>query len=1254
MTLLFAVLCGISGLTAQNGALMETGWTEARNDSVAPWVGFSIPLYGEYTDTVYSVDIEFPELLPLPDDVASRWNLKIDSVPRWPQVDLFIGVSHGKAALDAGFLPVIERNGRLMVINSFKPVLRREPVSMERKSAGRNLMSASDRLERYSDRSVLAQGRWVKIRIQESGIYKLTYSSLRSMGFTDPSKVRLFGYGGAVLPETDLQDLVDDLPEQPLWNADGSLLFYAAGPVSWEMNFKGEYVHKRNTYSEYGYYFLTDNVEGEPALFNQAPTDSITGTLIDVYPDFTLYDPDRFSWYRSGRRFFENYDYAYGNSRVYPFRLDGIIPDSVLMTVGFSTDCDVGSRLTVYVNGSEAGAVNLGIKGYNDVAYVADRSLMVNNLFDEKTDVKLVHEREGNPSGRLDYIRLNFKRRLAMYGSHTVFRTGADRQDVSFKISGSSPGVRIWKISSDGTVSTVPSVYSDGISVTQASDYEETDLLIAVNVNGDFPEPETVGVIDNQDLHALKDIEMVILVPASGKLTVQAERLAEAHRVIDSLTVAVVRADMIYNEFSSGTPDATAIRRFMKMLYDRAGNGGTPPRYLLLMGDGAWDNRMLVSDWQGKNPDDYLLCYESYNSTSHLASYVMEDYYGLLDDSEGHSLLREKVDLGIGRLPVQTAIQAEKAVDRIIDYMSGKNGGAWRNRIIFLGDDGDNNTHMRDADESADIYRDLYPQLDQVKIYWDAYKMEINPSYSGYPSVRRQILEELDRGALVVNYIGHGSGDVLSHELVLNKKDAVTLTSPRLPFWITASCDIAPFDAPLESFGMNLIKNEKGGAIGVLSTTRTVLASHNRLMTSSFSKYILSYGDDGVQNSVGDALRLTKNELVTPSGEYTDYSVNKIHYVLLGDPALKLGMARMTAVLDSFSHKPASADSLMAMAGSVIEVQGHIEADGVIDNNFSGKLFASVYDSEREVICLNNAKAATTPFRFMYRDRILYSGTDSVRNGRFTFSFPVPLDINYSGEPGRISLYASEEEGKRAASGFFENFLVGGTNSLMKTDTVGPKVSLYLNTPSFRFGGAVNSTPVLVADISDESGINTSGNGLGHDMLLMIDNDPGYTWVLNGYFTSKAGDYTGGRVVFNLPPLPEGKHRLMLRVWDVMNNSTVAYLDFKVVEGLKPKFELHTTPNPAKQATTFVVTHDRPGQDALVTVQVYDSGGVLQWTGTTVDTTDSGVSMIPWNLVGSSGRRMQPGLYIIRATVETPGQSEEGKALTEKLVILGR
>jgi YVTN family beta-propeller protein len=543
---------------------------------------------------------------------------------------------------------------------------------------------------------------------------------------------------------------------------------------------------------------------------------------------------------------------------------------------------------------------------------------------------------------------------------------------------------------------------------------------------------------------------------------------------------------------------------------------------------------------------------------------------------------------------------------------------------------------------------------DQVKIYWDAYKMEINPSYSGYPSVRRQILEELDRGALVVNYIGHGSGDVLSHELVLNKKDAVTLTSPRLPFWITASCDIAPFDAPLESFGMNLIKNEKGGAIGVLSTTRTVLASHNRLMTSSFSKYILSYGDDGVQNSVGDALRLTKNELVTPSGEYTDYSVNKIHYVLLGDPALKLGMARMTAVLDSFSHKPASADSLMAMAGSVIEVQGHIEADGVIDNNFSGKLFASVYDSEREVICLNNAKAATTPFRFMYRDRILYSGTDSVRNGRFTFSFPVPLDINYSGEPGRISLYASEEEGKRAASGFFENFLVGGTNSLMKTDTVGPKVSLYLNTPSFRFGGAVNSTPVLVAEISDESGINTSGNGLGHDMLLMIDNDPIYTWVLNGYFTSNAGDYTGGRVVFNLPPLPEGKHRLMLRVWDVMNNSTVAYLDFKVVEGLKPKFELHTTPNPAKQATTFVVTHDRPGQDALVTVQVYDSGGVLQWTGTTVDTTDSGVSMIPWNLVGSSGRRMQPGLYIIRATVETPGQSEEGKALTEKLVILGR
>ena len=1231
---------------AQDFGVVETNWRLSVNDSVAPWVGLKVSLPENWRDTAYSATIEFPELVPLSIETATRWGLTLDNVPEWPEVDSFIGVTRGKATLDIGFLPVIKRDGRLMVINSYKPVVKRE-AEKEKRALVR------DSGTRYVSESVLSNGRWVKIRIPETGVYRLTYSALRSMGFNEPEKVRLFGYGGAPLPETHLENLTDDLPEQPLWHTGSVLLFYAQGPVNWKMNYKGEYVHERNTYSDWGYYFLTDNAEGEALQFVDAECDSVTGTIIDNYPDRFVYDPDEFSWYRSGRRFFESYDYSTGNSRSYSFPTIGLRGDSVLMTVAFSSDSESDSRLSVSVNNTLAGTMSIGIKGANDVASVAERTFVVRGLFSDHNSLRLTHERDGNPAGHLDFIRLNFIRHLSLYDGCTVFRSGTTRRNASFSIDNSNSNVKVWRISSDGAVSVIPALYENGRTVTLAADFQADDELVAVDVTASLPEPTLVGSIENQNLHGIEQADMVIVVPSSGKITSQAIRLADAHRQKDALNVEVVRADRIYNEFSSGTPDATAIRRFMKMLYDRASETHKAPEYLLLMGDGAWDNRMLVDDWKGESPDDYLLCYESYNSTSHTASYVMEDYFGLLDDAEGVSMLREKVDLGVGRLPVHTEAQALSAVNRIIDYMNGVNSGAWRNRMLILGDDGDNNIHMRDADAVASIYEELYPALNQTKIYWDAYKMEVSASYNGYPSVRKLILEELDKGALVVNYTGHGSVDVLSHELVVNKADAASLTSPRLPFWITASCDIAPFDSPAESFGVNLMRNEKGGAIGLLSTTRTVYSSNNRLINNSFAEYMLALDENGHQNTLGKALRLAKNELVTSNGSYTDYSENKIHYVLLGDPALRLGMAQLTAVIDSFSHVAVPSDSLKAMAGAVIEVSGHIELDSLLDSGFDGTLYMSVFDSKREVVCLDNYNTADEPFTFLTRDRILFSGTDSVRHGEFRISFPVPLDINYSDESGRISLYADRSDKQVSATGFFEDFRVGGTAPSLVSDTAGPSVSIYLNTPSFRYGGDVNSTPLFVADVYDESGLNTSGNGLGHDILLIIDNNPNYTWVLNGYFTSDEGSYTGGRVVFSIPSLPDGKHQLMFRVWDVMNNSTVRTLEFRVENGLKPEFSIEAAPNPARESTVFIVNHDRPGQNAEVTVRVYSTAGVLVWTGTTTQTSDSGVSMIQWNLASSSGQKLQPGLYLINAEVCTPDEAGSSSTVNGKLIIAG-
>jgi len=1239
---------------AQDDCFIETGWDGMVTDSLLPFTGFQRDLTGNWQDSIYKGNIEYPELVQIPENKIREWNLDSLQIPEWPQVDIFIGSSHGNATLEFSMVPIIRRAGRYMGIASYKPVISSEASVQPARAASAYISYAQTPGERYTDTSVLSQGNWVRIRVPQSGIYRISDSRLRAAGFSDPSKVRLFGYGGEVLPETKLQNLTDDLPEQPLWRGTDYVLFTAKGPDSWEADADGHYTHVRNTYSQWGYYFLTD-MEGTPESFIQMESDSTFGDIVDSYPEHIAYDPDGYSWYHSGRRFFEAFDYKDGGGKTYDFSLNGLKTGSdVRMTVAFAAAASEKTTLEINVNDQSVGTMSFAALQTKSQATVTEKSFTCTDMFRAGTNsVHLVHDRSQGASGRLDFINLEYTCQLITDGKPSLeFRTSTDCSDISFSVKGTGSSSQVWRIESDGTHTLIPAEYSNGTTRTYRSSFKTTDCLYVVDVNSrSIPEPEFMGQVNNQNLHGLKDLDMVIVVPASGKLVGQAERLAQAHREKDSLKVAVVRADLIYNEFSSGTPDATAVRRFMKMLYDRGLEGGTPPRYLLLFGDGAWDNRMQVSDWRGSDPDDYLLCYESYNSTNAISSYVMEDYFGLLDDGEGALLLREKCDLGVGRFPVTTESQAKVVVDKTIAYMNGENAGPWQNTMLFLGDDGDNNQHMEDADAVARLCQELYPALDQRKIYWDSYKMEVTASYNSYPSVRQNILDQLEKGALVVNYSGHGNTEVLSHELVFDRGDCEALDSERAPFWITASCDIAPFDATLDNIGETLLLNGKGGAVGLLTTTRTVVANQNRLLNLAFSRNMLALDQSGRQNSVGDALRLAKNALVTSGESEQDYSVNKLHFVLLADPALKLAVPELSMVVDSFAGQTAIADGLAAQAGSIIRVTGHIEHLGARVTDFNGTVTSTVYDNISHKVTLNNLKTADEPFRYDMREVVLYTGTDSVRNGEFGFVFPVPLDINYSDESGRISLFAHDPGTDATAGGYWENFIVGGTG-LTEPDSIGPDVSMYLNTPDFIYGGKVNVTPLFVADLHDESGINSSGLGLGHDILLAIDNDPEMTWSLNSYYTQESGDYTSGRVVFCMPELPEGRHTLMFRAWDVMNNSTTRYLEFNVVKGLKPEMSLQISGNPAREKTTFAVQHDRAGSDPDITIQVFSTSGQMVWSTTVKGGTTANLLLLDWNLTDSTGRRLPGGLYIVNAIV---GSGSDGVSRDqEKLIVTGR
>ena len=748
---------------------------------------------------------------------------------------------------------------------------------------------------------------------------------------------------------------------------------------------------------------------------------------------------------------------------------------------------------------------------------------------------------------------------------------------------------------------------------------------------GTLPQPEYVYRITNQNHHADTAVDMVIIIPTSQKLLAQAERLKAHHEQHDGLSVRIVPADELYNEFSSGTPDATAYRRYMKMMYDRATTDSEKPRYLLLFGDGGWDNRMNTSDWSGYSPDDYLLCYESENSFSQVNCYVSDDFYCLLDDEEviqedsgSSTSYKGQPDVAVGRLPARTLDDAKVLVDKIISYAQNAHAGNWQNEICMMGDDGNQNTHMKTADRVATMIEQNYPDYNVNKIYWDAYQRTSSSTGYTYPDVTRLIKQQMESGALMMNYCGHGAPYAMSHELVMKTADFEASQTNNLPLWITASCDIMPFDGQEENIGETVMLNSKGGGVAFFGTTRTVYATYNEVMNLAFTNYVLTPGI-----SIGEAVRLAKCELVSKG---SDLTTNKLQYTLLGDPALQLATPKQQIVVDSINGVSAD-ENIKLAAGSVVRVSGHIVQNDDTDTSFSGVVTLTVRDAEETITCRQNDTSETDePFVYKDRTKTLYQGADSMTDGRFSITFAIPKDISYTDGSGLMTLYAVNSDKTLTAHGENESFeLVGSETAL--TDSIGPSIYCYLNSKSFKNGDKVNPTPYFRAELYDDSGINTSGSSIGHDLELVIDGDPTKTYNLNDYFEFDFGDYRSGSLGFSIPELSVGLHKLQFRAWDILNNSSTTELVFEVTEDAVTEFNVACSNNPANSSTQFVITHNRMGSELKVTLDVFDTGGRQVWRQTENVTPTSDTFTIDWNLSVAGGSRLHTGLYLCRISV---------------------
>ena len=1156
---------GFYNLTAQ----------EVKVDSVLPQFAYTEQLGTGYADTVYTVSIDYPEFIDMSEgDIARLRKMNIASLPATPKIHQYIGVSRRQGTLYASFVPLVFRDGRYQKLVSFMLRVERQPVANGRAQA----KTATE--ARYAQQSVLATGQWAKIRVPSTGVYQLTDALVRKAGFKDINKVKIYGYGGAMQPEQLTAGYLtetDDLKEVATCTVGGKRLFYAVGPVNWSSNTQTTRI--RNPYSDYGYYFLTDN---DSTALSISEEEFKTAHYPSAYDYHSLYEVDDYSWYHGGRNLYDSRLFGVGTQRSY--QLAGPAGAKGRLTVVMSYDAPFTAEVTI--NGTSAGTFNVAssIDRYSKAAVTTKTFTLTDSL---RADNEVTIRQTSGGNIRLDYLSLCFETALP------------------------------WP------------------DLTSAS----------------FDVPEYVHNITNQNLHADSVADMVIIVPTSQKLTSEAERLKAFHEQHDSLRVRIVPADELFNEFSSGTPDANAYRRYLKMLYDRADNDADMPRYLLLFGDGAWDNRMTSTSWKSYSADDFLLCYESDNSFSETDCYVSDDYFCLMDDGEGGNMLSaDKPDVAVGRFPVRTEAEAKIMVDKSLNYIQNNSAGAWQNTLCFMGDDGDSNRHMSDADSVAKMVALLHPDFNIKKIYWDAYTRQSSSTGFSYPDVTNLIVQQMQSGALIMNYSGHGAPYTMSHEQVVNVSHFAAATSQRLPLWLTASCDIMPFDGQEENIGETAVLNKNGGAVAFYGTTRTVYAHYNRYMNLAYTKYVLGNDTNGRLNTIGEAARLAKNLLMTPVRQGNDIGMdqtaNKLQFTLLGDPALKLAAPTLQMTVDSINGHPATTEVVRMLVGQPVTVKGH-----VVDNpQFNGVVTATVRDVETTVVCKENDNSTPAPFTFNDRLNTLYQGSDSVRNGQFTLRFALPKDIDYTGGTGLITLYAISNDKQKEAHGSNTNFTVAA-DSLPATDGIGPNIYCYLNSSMFVNGGDVNTTPYFYAELSDKDGINVSGGGIGHDLELIVDGQMQRTYVLNDYFQYDFGDYRSGSVGYSLPELAAGSHKLQFRAWDMMNNSSVAELEFNVIKGLQPTlFSVDCTKNPATESTTFIISHDRTGSDVDVQIEVFDMSGRQLWQHTEQGISSGYTYTVDWNLCTAGGHRLQTGVYLYRAMMSCDGGSKA--SLAKKLIIL--
>lgn len=1075
---------------------------------------------------------------------------------------------------------------------------------------------------------------WYKFRVKDNGIYRLTYNDLSNAGINpdqiDPAAIQLFAFPAGMLPQKNESIVPRNKQvaiqitggEDGKFNQGDEILFYGQGSDKYEYrNSRNVFAYENNLYSDFNYYLLRVGSSAGSRI-QTATSPGATSGVVDQYNDFGYYETDSYNDLKSGREWFgEQFDVK--TEITIRFDMPGIVPDS---NVGFVSNLMTQSyepaKFRISWNNNEI--FNKTMEAIPETQYEEKGSISADTtsftaasvgasaVSDQDIKINFTKGGGNRSVGYLNYIIFTVIRKLSMYHPTTFFtvpannNVGSEIQIASFP----SDGI-VWDITDpfDTKQMTVNSSAGTG----KFSSFTDVNKTFVAFTKSDAKTPEFVGKTEGTNPFSALSAQLLII--SHPDFIDEAKRLAN-HRSSQSIITKVVTTNDIYDTYSGGRQDVSAIRNFTRDVYLQGG----VLKNLLLFGRGSYDYKSRVF-----NNSNYVPIYQSRNSLEPLLTYSSDDYYGFLETGEGdwsEQVGNHTLEIGVGRLPVTTKQQAKDVVDKLIAYDKSPDRSLWKQRMLFVADDGDYNVHQSQAEELADLIESTSPSYSASKVYLDAFEQEMRAAGQVSPKAYEALALEFNRGYGIINYSGHGSERVWMQERILDPETPLRMRNEgRLPLFVTATCEFGRHDDPLlTSTAEMLLIRPKVGAIGLVTTSRPVNTITNIILNKAF--YNAYFAPSATPKDLGAVFKQTKN--ASASG------VANRNFSLLGDPSMRFDPPKLDAVVTSIQTSDGSS---VLKALSTATIMGEIRFEGNINTSFNGSVDIEVFDRRNQLITKGDENS---PFTYKVWDHSLFRGKASVVNGEFAFEFVVPEGISAEINKGKIVLYAYTSDKKQEAKGTQLNLEIGGVNPNPVADVTGPSIQLYMGDTTFVEGGYANSNTVLVGKLFDKNGINISGYQNG---VIEATLDGNKKFVVNNFYASNEDDFTTGLFSFPINGLEEGQHTITLKAFDSYGNPGNASITFIVgADGALIVEEILAWPNPFTEATpaTIEFRHNRAGEDLEVQVAIYDVLGQLADKREFIVTSSSyKVTLFDWNGLSPGGTKMGNGMYLVKVIIRS-------------------